>query len=335
MEGPGNRTDRNHALDFTKGTLILFMILYHWINYFVGIGGPVFTYLRFIPPSFIFITGFLIVNVYPAKYGFSGPKAYKRLIIRGLKLLVLFTLLNLIANLFFVRSYSGAMPGIEGFLRDAATIYISGNIKAVFGILIPISYLLLLSTVIFLVGQVYKHSIPLVCAAMFFLIAILEFHGLSNAHLTLVGIGLLGIIAGFCPTERIDAWVDHPSVIVCLNVGYIFAISIWEINYLLQAIGVCLSVTFIYLTGMKTADWDGVRNTIILLGKYSLFGYVAQIGLLQLLQRGLPYLKLDNWALWIISFVGAFALTIIIVKGVHNFRAKSRSVDWLYRVVFT
>ena len=335
MEEPGKSTDRNHALDFTKGALILFMILYHWINYFVGIGGPVFTYLRVIPPSFIFITGFLIVNLYPTKYGFSGPKAYERLIFRGLKLLVLFTVLNLIANAFFVRSYSRAMPGVDGFLRDAATIYISGNIKAVFGILIPISYLLLLSTGIFLVGQVYKHSIPLVCAALFFLIAFLELHGLSTSHLTLIGIGLLGLVAGFFPTERIDAWVDHPSVIVCLNIGYIFAISIWEISYLPQAIGVCLSVILIYLTGMKTADWGGIRSTIILLGKYSLFGYIAQIGLLQLLHRGLPYLNLDKWELWVISFVGAFALTIMIVKVVHNFRAKSRSVDWLYRVVFT
>ena len=71
MSGPED-VDRNQALDFTKGVLVLLMILYHWINYFVGISGPVYTYLRFIPPSFIFIAGFLIANVYPTKYGLNG-----------------------------------------------------------------------------------------------------------------------------------------------------------------------------------------------------------------------------------------------------------------------
>ena len=140
---------------------------------------------------------------------------------------------------------------------------------------------------------------------------------------------------GFLPLEKVNNWVDHPYIVVCLNVGYVFAISIWEIIYLLQAIGVCLSVMLIYLAGIRSADWGGIRSPIILFGKYSLFGYVAQIGLLQLLHRGLPYLKLDNWALWIVSFVGAFALTILTVKMAHNLRAKSHRVDWLYKVVFT
>src|SRR5690349_11729639 len=51
---------RNPALDFTKGVLVLLMVLYHWINYFVTREGDLYRYLRFITPSFIFITGFLI-----------------------------------------------------------------------------------------------------------------------------------------------------------------------------------------------------------------------------------------------------------------------------------
>ena len=72
MDRQGNANNRNPALDYTKGVLVLFMILYHWINYFVGIEGPVYPYLRFIPPSFIFIAGFLLANIYPTKYGFSN-----------------------------------------------------------------------------------------------------------------------------------------------------------------------------------------------------------------------------------------------------------------------
>src|ERR1700740_404806 len=56
------------ALDFTKGTLALFMVLYHWINYFVGVEWGYYRYLRFLSPSFIFISGFMISNVYLSKY---------------------------------------------------------------------------------------------------------------------------------------------------------------------------------------------------------------------------------------------------------------------------
>jgi|CXWL01.1.fsa_nt_gi peptidoglycan/LPS O-acetylase OafA/YrhL len=335
MNGTGPATDRNSALDFTKGTLVLFMILYHWINYFVGTQGFVYVYLRFIPPSFIFITGFLIANVYAKKYRFSGPRVYQRLISRGLKILVLFTLLNLIANALFARSYKGAMPGIDGFIRNAASIYMSGNAKASFGVLVPISYLLLLSAVIFLAARIYQHSVHLLCAALFLCLAFMNTYGLSSPNLAFVAIGLLGMVLGYYSIERINRWVDHLYVVVCLNIGYLVAISIWGEEYFLEVVGVCLSVVLIYLIGLKSAACGKFQQPIILLGKYSLFGYIAQIALLQLLQRGLLYLNFHNLALWIISFVGAFALTIITVRVVHQVRAKSHAADWLYRVAFS
>src|SRR5271169_3039523 len=83
------------ALDFTKGALVLFMVLYHWLNYFLGLHGSIYRYLRFLPPSFIFITGFLISNAYLSKYAISDPRLPKRLIVRGLKILGIFVFLNL------------------------------------------------------------------------------------------------------------------------------------------------------------------------------------------------------------------------------------------------
>ncbi|HEY1462593.1 MAG TPA: hypothetical protein VGF44_04170, partial [Terriglobales bacterium] len=50
---------RNPALDFTKGFLVLLMVVYHWFNYFVGPQAGVYKYIRFLTPSFIFITGFI------------------------------------------------------------------------------------------------------------------------------------------------------------------------------------------------------------------------------------------------------------------------------------
>src|SRR4051812_8978697 len=58
------KSKRVPALDFTKGALVLIMVLYHWMNYFIRADGDVYKYLRFLTPSFIFITGFLVSQVY-------------------------------------------------------------------------------------------------------------------------------------------------------------------------------------------------------------------------------------------------------------------------------
>lgn len=150
----------------------------------------------------------------------------------------------------------------------------------------------------------------------------------------MVAIGLLGMVSGLYPIEKINRWVDHPYAVVGLNLGYIVAITIWDVLYFLQVVGVCLSVVLIYLTGVKSAAWGRIQRPINLLGKYSLFGYVAQIGVLQLLYRGLPHLNLGVRALWIISFIGAFALTVMMVELVQYIRVKSHAVDRFYRVVF-
>lgn len=335
MEKQGVVTERNRALDFSKGVLVLFMVLYHWVNYFVGVHGPIYTYLRFIPPSFVFITGFLIANVYPARYGLSSVHAYRRLLVRGGKLLLLFVLLNIVANLVFARSYRGAMPGVDGFFRDLTIILTTGNAKAAFSVLVPIGYLLFLSAAIFIVGRVERRAIPLLCAVLFLGIVALEGYEAASSNLTLLGIGVLGVCAGMYPLEKIEAWIDYPVIVVGLNVGYLLAISIWGTTYLLQVIGVILSIALIYVAGMKSAAWYGINDLMVLLGRYSLFAYVAQIGLLQLLQRGLSQLRLTDWDLWVPSFMGAFVLTILAVKCAEYIRAKSLIADRLYKLTFT
>src|SRR5437879_11411849 len=107
---PRQRTSgRISALDFTKGMLVLLMVLYHWLNYFVASEGDFYRYLRFVTPSFIFITGFLISNVYLSKYQISDSRLPKRLTIRGLKILAVFVFLNLIISFLLPTSYDGSV----------------------------------------------------------------------------------------------------------------------------------------------------------------------------------------------------------------------------------
>ena len=325
---------RNDALDFTKGTLVLFMILYHWFNYFVGVGGTVFTYLRFIPPSFVFLAGFIIANVYPAKYGLDSLVIYRRLIARGLKLLLLFTVLNVVANLGVTNSYRQAMPGLDGFLQDAAQVYIIGNVKAVFSILVPISYLMLISAIIFSLGRRTNTNLQWLFLWFGGIAVILDLWGDWNSHLMLLGVGLLGVSCGFTSIEAIEKWVDHPYGLLALYVGYLTLLSLWGEDSLLQVLGVYLSVAVFYLLGMKKPCVNQIQEMVTLLGQYSLFAYLAQIALLQLLFRSLPYLNLDHTSLLIISFIAAYALTIGVVKTAHEARKRSPRVDLLYQTAF-
>src|SRR4051812_625404 len=77
---------RIEALDFVKGALVLFMILYHWISYFVAVEWDVFRYLRFLTPSFTLVTGFLVSHTYLAKYSANDPRLRRRLLVRGAKM---------------------------------------------------------------------------------------------------------------------------------------------------------------------------------------------------------------------------------------------------------
>ena len=59
---------------------MLFMVLYHWLNYFVGTYAvnTMITF-KFLTPSFIFITGFMISQIQLRRYENSQgtcPNAY-------------------------------------------------------------------------------------------------------------------------------------------------------------------------------------------------------------------------------------------------------------------
>src|SRR5437016_3915874 len=169
MTVAGAKAQRNPALDFTKGALVLFMVLYHWLEYFVSTTGDFYRYIRFVTPSFIFITGFLISNIYLSKYEISDPRLPRRLLQRGLKLL-----------------------------------------------------------------------------------AFLAF-------------GVLGVLCGYVPIEKINRFLSHAYMIVGAYVGYLIAIRIWDVTYPLLVVGVCLSVMLIYLVGAKASELGGVRKHVELL----------------------------------------------------------------------
>ena len=336
----GSKTHRIAALDFTKGALVLFMVLYHWLNYFMATEGDFYRYLRFLTPSFIFISGFLISHVYLSKYGIGDPHLPKRLIHRGLKILGLFIFLNVTLSFLFSKSYNGKILFDPFSISNIIAIYVTGNVyvtgigkAAAFYILVPISYLLLLSAGLLIPCRLNKYTFHVVCMFFLLCILILDLNGFESGNLELLTIGLLGVIIGYVPIEKINNVVRHPYTLVSAYLCYISAITVWDVVFPLQVVGVCLSLMLIYLLGAKNGEPGRMRSHIILLGKYSLFGYIAQIAILQLIFRVLRHINLGDGAL-VISFFGAFALTMLSVEAVDYARAKSTTVDSSYKAVF-
>jgi len=332
-----SKVGRIPALDFTKGALVLIMVLYHWMNYFYGPHDN--RYLRFLTPSFIFITGFLISNVYFRKYGISDPQLPKRLLQRALKILGVFALLNVTRSLLMQGGFLGSgldAPWSSSNLIDAylmGTGSGDGQAKAVaFFVLVPISYVLGLSALLVIMSRFYRYTFYVACLLCLLCVAVLDFMGL-HTYLELLTIGLLGVIAGYLPMERVNGLVGHPYLLAAAYLLYLAAITIWNVTYPLQIIGVCLSLMIIYLMGQRSGESGKIGACIILLGKYSLVGYIAQIAILQLLHMGLNYIDSEVVVLGL-SFVLAFALTIISVELLDRTRAQSSTIDRIYKAVF-
>lgn len=325
------------ALDFTKGALVLIMVLYHWLNYFVGPEGFIYRYLRFLPPSFIFITGFLISQVYLSRSRLTSPQLARRLTVRGLKILAVFICLNLIKAL-AVPDARDATPLVEYLApRTIMAIYVTGTSGAgkvaAFYVLVPIAYLLIVSACFILLRKRFKYVFQVICGVAFLCTMILEYNGVTSANLELLTIGLVGLSCGYIGIDRINSLSRFTYILVAIYLFYIGIITIWEVSYPVQVLGVCCTLILIYILTPVFDKLGKVQRSIVLLGQYSLLGYIAQIAVVQLLYRGLRHVPLWPGVLGL-SFLAACVLTMTSVVTVDRARAKARTVDVVYKAIF-
>ncbi len=275
-------TARIQALDFTKGVLVLFMVLYHWLNYFIGTTNLDYRYLRFLTPSFIFITGFLISHVYLSRHKASDPGVSKRLFTRGAKLLLMFIALNVAREILMSKSSNGTILLYQLSVGNLRDIFVVGNVPVAagkivaFSILIPISYVLMLSAGLLSIYRHFRYAFHATFALFLLCIVIQSLRGSRSPNLELVAIGLLGVLVGLIPDPKLNHFVRHPYLFVSSYLAYLLTISVWNVTFVLLIVGVCLTLWGIYLLGLKDAPGSWIQGRIILLGRYSLFGYIAQ-----------------------------------------------------------
>jgi hypothetical protein len=254
------------------------------------------------------------------------------------KILSLFLFLNLAIEVLisisttgqvFPQDFSVAMP----FLYIFGTTSVAGVKAAVFYVLIPISYLLMVSAALLTLTRSYKYAFHVATTLCLLTICLLDQRGSQNANLELLSMGLLGVLAGYLPLTKINWVVAHRLAMLGSYAVYLGAITLWNTPYPLQIVGVCLTLLVLYAAGSRSEKPSALECHIILLGKYSLFGYIAQMVFLQTMHRFVRFIDLGERGL-LISFVLGFALTMASIELVDRMRKVSPSFDAGYKAVF-
>jgi peptidoglycan/LPS O-acetylase OafA/YrhL len=322
------------ALDIVKGALVLLMVLYHWLNYFVGVQGDYYRYLRFLTPSFIFIAGFLVSHLYLRKYPPGDARMHGRLLLRGTKLLAVFTLLN-IAEAFVTRGFSPeALDKVVDFFANALNAYLLGNGNpAAFSVLAPISYVLIfLSGYLWLTKGGHRADFAL-CTILFGLIYILHRHGEAAGYLELFTCGMIGFLSGRLTPEQLRGLGAFRFELAALYACYLILLTEWQETLPMQILGVVASLALLQSLAANNEGKAWIARRVVTLGSYSLLAYIVQIAVLVLLAKVLRRFEFGP-VVQGGAFVAAFALTGGLVELVDWLRRRSRLVEGMYRFAF-
>lgn len=331
---------RDSTFDFVKGALVVVMVVYHVMSIAAEAGPEHFRYIRFVSGSFIFVTGFVL-----ARFSEHGLRTYplrasQRLIMRGCKILLIFTVLNLVIHASGLGNVGKAQLGITGFIAEARRIYLLGDGRiASFVILLPIAYLLIAAPALLRIGMLrWPWGVSLLLIASLGLAA---FPAVTNgsAVIEFLLVGIVGVATGQLLRAKPSA-PGAPSVsrAACAIVALTF--FIWLTGQLgfsvaSYALGIALVVKGFYDVGKWLPSGAVVRSTLVLLGRYSLVAYIGQIVVIQILFR---ILGKERWAVGPqIGLLGVVTLLLVIVSCVLLERGRQRSaaMDKAYRFVFS
>jgi hypothetical protein len=148
--------------------------------------------------------------------------------------------------------------------------------------------------------------------------------------------GLAGSAAGMSIDARVIGSSLPRSAKAVLWLGaaaYIISITFLQHdNAILYATGIFCVLGCVY-TSMKAfeteSSWFGFA---VILGQYSLVGYLSQILFLQILRRS--HVSVLHWGLGVIPFLLTCAFVGGLSFGLDLLRKRDRRIDFLYRLVF-
>lgn len=332
MSSSASSSSRIDALDITKGFLVVLMVVYHSLNYSTQYQ-LAFRFLAFLPPTFILITGFLLSHLYLRRRSADPAQLNRRLLTRGAKLLVLFTVLNVAAQFARSQNYHGPSLGLRQFFAAWPDMYLWGGGRlAAFEILLPIAYLLLLAPLLLWLARANRFALPALCVLVLTTSIMLERHYRGSLNLSLIGVGILGILIG----QISPAAINHLSRFLPLSaLAYATHITIGAYvgqPMLHQVLGAVIALAVIYGIANIIGSEGWINQRLIRLGQYSLVAYIGQIAFLQLYSHfaGRP----EPLSIGLLLMFGlTLAATTLMVEAIEWGKTQSRSFHLLYRTI--
>jgi predicted acyltransferase len=243
------------GFDYFRGFLLLSMVLAHTaIN--LGKTEPSPTLYQFVSTGFVLFVGLLLSLVLIER------KQLSEIIWRGVKLLLVFLLFNLLLWLAGIYDWP---PNFEFFLANTSAY-------STLEILLPISLVVIIAPILrkFLTA-------PLLLAIGLSLLLIMDVTSLYPYSFKYLAIGLLGLAFGeLIPRSYWDAKRLQP---VFLPLALLLVLAISFVNYWLFNVLLVLTLYFILAPVFVKTQ----LNFLSLLGQNSLFLYVLHILLIRLI----------------------------------------------------
>ncbi|MGE0024277.1 MAG: hypothetical protein AB7S70_11675 [Hyphomicrobium sp.] len=323
---------RNLPLDFVKGALVVVMVVYHALNILSDAGPEAYTYLRFVSGAFILVSGYVIASFFERPFKADPAGTSRKLISRGLKLLLLFTLLNVLIHLTGFGNPNKGPTGIDRFLGSLLEVYVQGAPGAAsFQILLPIAYLLILAPLVLALAEAGVWVLAAAIAA-----ALIEpMLGGSSANATFMVLGVIGLSGGLLlSTARPLAQVRNGWVALAGLVAVTALAPLTNDNLVTYALQTSLLLKLLYDIAQSTDLGSQLPRALILLGRTSLVCYILQIIFLQVLNRAFLGVK---WPLGGELALAALATVLVMwvaAATLDRLRASYTWIDRMYKLVF-
>jgi len=328
---PGSKRDA--AFDAVRGLLVVLMVVYHVLSIATTAGVEAFRYIRFISGSFIFVSGFVVVHFMWERFARVPRETTRRLLVRGLKVLLIFTALNIAIQVSGFGNAAKAQLGAHGLASNLALVFLVGDGHlSSFLILLPIGYLLMLAPLFMALAR--RHPAPVAVALLAAALATAAAWAAAPPVPGFMLVGLCGLCLGTPVLAGYAVRAERPRAALAVA-G--LALVLWLAGRYGDApvpyiVSVALVLRFLH----DAVRWLPARwlDLAALVGRYSLVAYIAQILLIQCLLRVLGGHRLDA-AAGILAFIAVVASAIVgLCVSTERLRGRSAVIDRTYRWVF-
>jgi peptidoglycan/LPS O-acetylase OafA/YrhL len=297
------------------------MVAYHVMDYF-ALGHPdLYEYLHFVSGAFIFVTGYIIASLYKDKYDLDRQRICKRLIMRGLKLLAVFTGANLIINSLQLQNFNKMQFGLRLFLDNLIPIYVYGSGRlATFEVLLPLAYLLILSPVLLVLSGRFQRYVT---GAIVLLLVACWVLQVRVTGLSLINVGLVGFMVGTLTltTDLTSRWSQIINTAGLLL--FLLMLPFIPHNFITYSCNIVLMLKFAHDLAQHINLRKSFNRMVVLFGQYSLVCYLAQIAFLQILYR---FVLQQRWNMGYELLLIAVATCMFLAVGCLMLEDRSRLI---------